>query len=232
MVPNAADLMVIWSAANADNRTLALADVAKHVVGTIVDVRPDFILRTDFVARAPTLAPAVGRVINAAGYTYRYIGTGTAIIDLPGWVPHGESKYSHWGAAGDGVTDDTVKIQAAIDYAATAGFTVDGEFKTYRVTAAAVYGGSSYCIEARGGLTLHSTRFTFTQTAVSTDILITKLVGTVDTLTVENLVIRDFIINGNALGLTTPGGVAGMNYRFRTVKHLTLDNVGSINPSS
>ena len=116
LVPNAADLLVIWSAANADNRTLALSDVAKHVVGTIVAPYADFATRAAFITWALGVTPAVGTVINAAGYAYRFIGTGTAIAGLAGWVPQGDATPFHWGATGDGVVDDLAAFTAAKTY--------------------------------------------------------------------------------------------------------------------
>lgn len=65
-----------------------------------------FATRAAFVAWAAGKTPAVGTIIDAAGYSYRYIGSGTTIADLPGWGPNGEAFEEHWGATGDGVTND------------------------------------------------------------------------------------------------------------------------------
>jgi hypothetical protein len=45
-----------------------------------------FATRAAFVAWAATVSPTVGLVVHAAGFAYRYAGSGTAISDAPGWV--------------------------------------------------------------------------------------------------------------------------------------------------
>jgi hypothetical protein len=59
----------------------------------------------------------VGTVVNVDGVSYRYIGTGTAIADLPGWIPEGDIDPRHFGQV-DGVADE-VQINLASAYAAT-----------------------------------------------------------------------------------------------------------------
>ena len=53
-----------------------------------------FATRTAFVAWAATVSPAVGLVVHAGGYAYRYIGSGTVIADAPGWIYDGPSWYA------------------------------------------------------------------------------------------------------------------------------------------
>ena len=67
-------------------------------------------------AASPNVPP-VGALASAGGFSYRYIGTGTAISDLPGWVPHGDIWLDHWGPDLTGATDDTAKLTAAFSYA-------------------------------------------------------------------------------------------------------------------
>lgn len=73
--------------------------------------------RTSTASWWGTHTPEVGTVSSADGLSYLYIGSGTAIADMPGWVPFGMIYPEHFGAAGDGATNDTTAIQAAIAYA-------------------------------------------------------------------------------------------------------------------
>ncbi len=73
--------------------------------------------RAAFVAWASGKTPATGTVINAAGYAYRYTGSGTFIPDLAGWVPEGDIYPQHFGTI-DGTADE-VQINLASAYAAT-----------------------------------------------------------------------------------------------------------------
>lgn len=85
--------------------TFPAAQVSMSGGGTLQDYA-GFPTRAAFVAWAAGKTPAVGTIIDAAGYSYRYIGSGTDISDLPAWVPNGEPRPEHWGAVGDGVTND------------------------------------------------------------------------------------------------------------------------------
>ena len=70
--------------------------------------------RDVFVAWAAQMGATVpiGTIINIAGASYRYSGSGSAIVALPGWRANGIATPEHHGAAGDGVTDDTAAIYA------------------------------------------------------------------------------------------------------------------------
>lgn len=57
-------------------------------------------------------------------------------LSVNGLVPFGEVRFEHFGAVGDGTTDDTTAIQAAISYGQNIGS--DGARKTYRITATLV----------------------------------------------------------------------------------------------
>ena len=77
-----------------------------------------FPTRASLVAAASDLNVVVdGMVIFADGLGYKRDSASTAIPDMPGWVPVGVVTPEHFGAVGDG-TDETTKLQAALDAAA------------------------------------------------------------------------------------------------------------------
>lgn len=78
--------------------------------------------RAAFVAWAAGRTFAVGLVIRAGGYGYRYIGSGTAISDLPGWVPDGDITPDHFG--GSRFIDAGPMMRAAAAYADAGGGSV------------------------------------------------------------------------------------------------------------
>ncbi len=78
--------------------------------------RQDFATRAAFVTWATGRTPAVGLVMRAGGYAYRYIGSGTAISDLPGWVPDAVATAVHFGADLTGATNAITAVSALVDY--------------------------------------------------------------------------------------------------------------------
>lgn len=78
--------------------------------------RQDFATRAAFVTWATGRTPTVGLVMRADGRAYRYIGSGTAISDLPGWVPFGIATALHWGADITGATSAITAVGAMIDF--------------------------------------------------------------------------------------------------------------------
>lgn len=87
-----------------------------------------FATRAAFVTWAAASDPATGTVIEAGGYSYRYIGTGTAIADLPGWVPNGQPAPDHWA---ENITPGTTDMSAAV--ASYLAYLADGNYKTSAV---------------------------------------------------------------------------------------------------
>jgi hypothetical protein len=83
----------------------------------------------DWVAANPD--PPVGTVVTAGGLQYEYAGTG-GLPSLTGWRPFGDATPMHFGAAGDGVADDTAAIVAAI----SSGLPLDWGAGVYRITSA------------------------------------------------------------------------------------------------
>lgn len=98
-----------------------------------------FPTRASFVTWTATNTPTVGTVITANGLRYEYTGSGTTISDLAGWLPHGTTHVEHFKAIGNGSTDDTVPIQAAIDYVGgMSGGEVLFDAKTYVIGTAGI----------------------------------------------------------------------------------------------
>lgn len=61
-------------------------------------------------------APPVGTVLQWGGIGVRYIGSGTAIADMPGYVPDGVATPDHFAEnTSPGFTDMTAAIQSAVD---------------------------------------------------------------------------------------------------------------------
>lgn len=75
-----------------------------------------------FATRAALIAALswqwpVGSIASDGTVQYEYLGTGTVIPDMPGWVPYGDVTPDHWAAnTTPGTTDMTTAIQAAINY--------------------------------------------------------------------------------------------------------------------
>jgi hypothetical protein len=70
-----------------------------------------------------------GREIEAGGLRYRFQSSAAVLPDLPGLVPAGQATFRHFGAVGDGSTNDTTAIAAARGQP----YRIDGEGLTYGV---------------------------------------------------------------------------------------------------
>jgi hypothetical protein len=67
------------------------------------------------------LTPIDGLLYVADGLQYVGSPGATVIADLPGLVPFGIPIFEHFGAKGDGVTDDSVAMQACVNYVESIG---------------------------------------------------------------------------------------------------------------
>jgi parallel beta-helix repeat protein len=89
--------------------------------------RGAFTTWSDAQIAAGTL-PAIGSIIDAAGFAYRYRGTGTAISDLPGWVPALNAYPNHWKAnSNPGTTVMTQAIRDGMTYVGTGDLLLENE---------------------------------------------------------------------------------------------------------
>ena len=96
------------------------ASIVTMIGGGTAQEYAGFNTRPDFVTWAVTKGPVYGTIISAAGLSYRYIGTGTLISDLPGWVPFGKVFPDHWAEnTTPGTTDMGPAIASALSYTGT-----------------------------------------------------------------------------------------------------------------
>lgn len=73
--------------------------------------------RSAAVAAANGVAWPVGSIISDGTVEYRYAGAPVVgIADMPGWAPKGDVRFEHFGAVGDGVTDNAAALAAALAY--------------------------------------------------------------------------------------------------------------------
>jgi hypothetical protein len=131
-----------WPNVSGKPTTLAGYGIETETEGLIAAANPVYATRSAFVAAAPSLAPSVGQVERAEGMAYRYIGTGTAISDLAGWVPDDVISPLHWASnTTPGTTDMRAAIIAAMAYASGKAATVEGFGQVYAISAA-IYSGA------------------------------------------------------------------------------------------
>ncbi|CAB4125025.1 hypothetical protein UFOVP59_68 [uncultured Caudovirales phage] len=105
----------------------AAATVAIDTISTAIAsiTTKSFSTRTLAVTYVTTNTVPIGTIVNAAGLSYRYIGSGTAISDMPGWVPDTLVTEAHFATnTTPGTTDMTAAINAATAYMASG--TADG----------------------------------------------------------------------------------------------------------
>lgn len=113
-----------------------------------------FASRADFIA-ALGWPWASGAVLSDGTVQYEYIGTGTAISDMPGWVPFGSIYPEHWAKCGwlngeaTPTADDAIPMKTALDYATALRLAlklIGG--KNYRLRSTLVCNASFACIES------------------------------------------------------------------------------------
>lgn len=71
-----------------------------------------FASRAAFVSSTATTSFFPNQVVSVGGNVYRYIGTGTAISDLPGWIPDSTPNLNHWRTDTSAAAGDAAMTQA------------------------------------------------------------------------------------------------------------------------
>lgn len=157
--------------------------------------KPSFTLRSTLVAAvSATYTPDAGTVVDAGGLSYVRTTGATAIPDLAGWLPFGDVTPEHFGAVGDGVTDDSAAINAASAAVEKGGNLVFAKNKTYLA-------GSIIRIETAGKVDLNGS------TLKASAALVDQLVFYGEDKATYNA-ITPFTITLNADRFTIPTGVA------------------------
>jgi hypothetical protein len=104
-----------WVEPGRYNVTVGSGASAKTYPINLSNVAPVYDTRQDFVDVVSDLDLLDGTIVFADGLQYRASSGATDISDLPGFVPV-DPNVKHWGATGDGSTDDTAAFQAAANY--------------------------------------------------------------------------------------------------------------------
>jgi len=166
-----------------------------------------------------------GKINNSGAVTFSdyvfptpgcFIGSGAVNITK------GDINPSYWGALGDGSADDT----AAILKAFTAGsgktvnfdpgrtFIVDGSLLT--LTSGTTYDGHGSTLKAKAGTYTSSYFFLGSNTAISNNNSIPF---------VNNVGIKNFVIDGNKANITMVGSYSGTGISLYRMNNVVVDNV-------
>lgn len=188
-------------------RTLVEEATAGAMRG-VLQIADDFAARADFVTWAATAAPSVGTVVHAAGLAYRFIGSGTAIADLPGWVPNGPAYLTMWPATVAG-------LKAACAWCANGKLLVPAGTYTYATAATdLVTDLSNIAIEADGtGAAVFAITgsITYFRCFRGTNVTFRGLTFTLDSTTTGNAVLFYFAANDVTFDRCTINGNATWN---------------------
>ena len=151
-------------------------------------------------------------IVPATDVTYNQGGTGAVTTTVQAKLQQTVSP-ADFGAVGNGTTNDTSAIQAAIN-ALSAGGVLDGGSKTYAVTT----------LNLVSNITIQN--FNFITIAGSTDFVAPITIGANgNTSTYSNIVLTNVHINGNRQNQTNIGGSGGGEdggrSGFRIIGHVT-----------
>lgn len=175
--------------------------VSGELSGRIYRTRADFVADS---SRANGLAD--GDIVMSGGLFYEYSSGSTTISDLSGFVPTGTVQPEHFGAAGDGVTNDYADLAAFFSY-------LPGRVGALRQNA--TYRSDSKLTISGGGFTLHSNGATISFAAMNvdttgsflglagsagSDISISSIVETVDSNNTVSVLVTTSSAHGLSVG--------------------------------
>lgn len=179
-----------------------------HTKSEITDLLPVYYSsRAAFVSGEGTPTWTVGALVGAGGFFYEYDGTSTDISDLAGWKPFGDVFPEHFGAVGDGSSNDTTKIQAALDH--------EGRIKLKE--------GATYLISSAITLTSGDTIFGEGSRRATIKLANTSNVDVISGNTVSNITLQNFIIDGNKANQSTV--TASGIYLLNTCSNIHISGV-------
>ena len=182
-----------------------------------------FATRAALVAWATGKTPAVGTIAGAAGYAYRYIGSGTAIADLAGWVPFGLTYPDHFAQnLTPGTTDMGPAIAAALAYSEVI-YLAPG---TYATRQALTFNGKMVC---GGGLGANISRIVGLSAFIAIG---TPLISMFNRTIVDVLSLGFDTITGTEaryqrVAIRTNDGGSNVLMRGASLKNLHFDQVGT-----
>ena len=135
------------AAAAAASAEAAAESAAEAAAYAIAASERDFSSRGLAVAAANGGTWPVGAVISDGLVSYVRTGSGTAIADMPGWVPFGDPTPLHWGATPGASGDDRPAFVAAKAFVDARGAPLNVPAGEYRFSAALDFGDTPLLLE-------------------------------------------------------------------------------------
>ncbi|MBC7739000.1 MAG: DUF2793 domain-containing protein, partial [Candidatus Saccharibacteria bacterium] len=233
-LPNASGTMVLADAAqtltnkainlsaNSITGSLAASAVAMTGGGTAQDYA-GFNSRAGFVAWAAGKTPVTGTVIDAAGYAYRYVGTGTVISDLAGWVPAGFTYPDHFA---QNVTPGTTDMRAALVTALAYSSTVYLSGGIYAVASTVAWENASLIGNNDRGATRSKIQGMAASMAIGTAIVAPGRSATIRAVQIGYDTLTGTETQDQRVGLDCRG-LAQVLQRGSVMDELVFDNVGT-----
>lgn len=118
------DLVVIVDSSSTETKKVS---VGSFTSSSTFDSRGDLVTYWDSLSTSEKSAIPTGTIWSWPNYSIFLMPAGHAaygtdpIADLAGWAPHASVTPFHWGAAGDGTTDDWDAFDSAMSYVASLG---------------------------------------------------------------------------------------------------------------
>lgn len=128
------------------DRAEAAADAAAGSAA-LAAIGSSYASRALAVTAATSSTWPVGAVIRDGRVSYRYAGSGTAIDDMPGWVPFGTATPLHFGATPGASGDDRPAFVAAKAFVDGIGAPLNVPAGEYRFSSALDFGNTPLLLE-------------------------------------------------------------------------------------